>query len=391
MKGIIDVHKAEYGEEPAVVVEVPQVTTLLGAFSEFCSGFALMSTNTQGLRVAVSRRADSQAHVLNSTKKERRKFQLIGIKGRKEDKWCTPVKSICQVLQASELDVPGFNLTIKGQSAVADPPAITAAITSGLLLALDKLFGYKLEINSLMRLAYNSNRFSDSYKARLRDLITIFSSKPGKMIHFDLETYDYSFFPYPFTEESGVGSWFIDCSLPADELSEEVAIFRKEAAAAFIQLKNELPRGTKLRNIPRKEIIQNRNISEDWKRIISFVIEDSAAAEKGYEYLLSGDARQLGKVLSEEQRNLSQSAGLTSPEVDWLVKRGAESDSVCGVTEISVGITGTLVALIERDKEALFGEKLEEYERIFGFKPVMREYIPSGSIRIIPKDEYPSI
>ena len=121
------------------------------------------------------------------------------------------------------------------------------------------------------------------------------------------------------------------------------------------------------------------------------MIEDSAAAEKGYEYLLSGDARQLGKVLSEEQRNLSQSAGLTSPEVDWLVKRGAESDSVCGVTEISVGITGTLVALIERDKEALFGEKLEEYERIFGFKPVMREYIPSGSIRIIPKDEYPSI
>ena len=391
MKGIIDVHKAEYGVEPAVVVEVPQVTTLLGAFSEFCSGHALMSTNTQGLRVAVSRRSDSQVHVFNSTKKERRKFQLIGIKGRKEDKWCTPVKSICQMLQATELDVPGFDLTIKGQSAVADPPAITAAITSGLLVALDNLFDYKLEINSLMRLAYNSNRFSDVYKSRLRDLITIFSSEPGKMIRFDLETYDYSFFPYPFTKESGVGSWFIDCALPADELSEEVAIFRTEACAAFACLKVVMPRGTRLRSIPRKEIIQNRNISEDWKRIISFVINDSAAAEKGYECLLSGDAKQLGKVLTDEQRDLSHSAGLTSPEVDWLVKRGAESDSVCGMTEISVGITGTLVALIERGKEGLFSSKLEEYERIFGFKPVMREYTPSGSIRIIPKDEYPLI
>ena len=42
------------------------------------------------------------------------------------------MKSICQVLQASELSVPGFDLTIKGQSAVADAPSITAAITAGL-------------------------------------------------------------------------------------------------------------------------------------------------------------------------------------------------------------------------------------------------------------------
>ena len=121
------------------------------------------------------------------------------------------------------------------------------------------------------------------------------------------------------------------------------------------------------------------------------MIGDSAAAVKGYEHLLSGDARQLGKVLSEEQRNISHLAGLTSPEVDWLVKRGNESDSIMGVTEISVGITGTLVALMDRGKEQELGEKLEEYERIFGFKPLMREYTPSGSIRIIPHDEYPLI
>ena len=386
MKGIIDAHKAEYGVEPEVVVEVPQVTTLLGAFSEFCSGYALMSTNTQGLRVAVSRRSDSQVHAFNSTKKERKKFQLIGIKPRREDRWCTPVKSICQVLQASELSVPGFDLTIKGQSAVADAPSITAAITAGLLMALDSLCGYHLEINSLMRLAYNSNRFSDSYKSRLRDLITIFSSEPGKMLRFDLESYECTPFEYPFTTGSSVRSWFIDCSLPADELAEEVSLFRAEAKEAFARLKEIAPKGIKLRNLPRKEIIQS-SLSEDWKRLVSFVIEDSAFADKGYEGLLSGDARQVGKLLSSEQHNLSHLAGLTSPEVDWLVKRGSESDSVLGVTEIGVGITGTLVAFIENGKEGLFQEKLEEYERIFGFKPVMREYIPSGSIRIIPKGE----
>ena len=391
MKGIVNVHKAEYGVEPEVVVEVPQVTTLLGAFSDFCSGYALMSTNTQGLRVAVSRRSDSQVHVLNSTKKERKKFQLVAVKARREDRWCIPVKAICATLQSSDYAVPGFNLTIKGQSAVADPPAITAAITSGVLCALNKLLGYGLDANGMMRIAYSANRFPDTYKARLRDLITIFSSEPGRMIRFDLETYSYDFFPYPFTPESGMCSWFIDCSLPADELSEEVAIFREDAKEAFAALRTELPRSARVRNLPRKEIIQSRALTEDWKRIVCFVTEDSAAADKGYQALLAGDAKTLGRLLASEQQNISHLAGLTSPEVDWLVKRGSEVSGVLGVTEISVGITGTLVALVESGSVEAYREKLEEYERIFGFKPVMREYIPSGSIRIIPEDEYPLI
>ena len=391
MKGIVNVHKAEYGSEPAVVVEVPQVTTLLGAFSEFCSGYALMSTNTQGLRVALSLREDSQVHIFNSTAKERKKFQLLAIRPRREDKWCTPVKSICQMLQSMDMTLPGFDITIKGQSAIADEPSVTAAITSGLLLAINEVLGLKLEPNEQMRIAFNSNRYSDVYKSRLRDLITIFSSEPGKMLRFDLESYEYSSFPYPFTANSNTGSWFIDCALPADELSQEVSIFRKDAKEAFECLKSEMPKGTKMRSVSRKDIVENRALSEDWKRIITFITEDSIAAEKGYDALLSGDSKQLGKVLSAEQHNISQLTGLTSPEVDWLVKRGSEMSNVWGVTEISVGITGTLVALMDKEAEVPFREKLAEYERIFGFRPEMREYIPSGAIRIRRADEYPFI
>lgn len=391
MKGIVNIHRSEYGAEPEIVVEVPQVTTLLGAFSEFCSGYALMSTNTQGLRVALTRRSDTQVHIFNSTRKEKRRFQLAAIKARKEDRWCTPVKSLCQMLLSSELPVPGFDLTIKGQSAIADPPAITAAVTAGLLAALNELMGYGLGPNNMVRLAYNSNRYSDVYRSRLRDLITIFSSEPGKMLRFDLESYDYSFFQYPFVSGSGIGSWFVDCSLPAEELAEEVAIFRSEARKAFAALKESMPKGTRLRTVTRKEIIENRALSEEWKRIIIFVLEDSAAAEKGYAALLNQDAGALGRILSAEQSNLSNLAGLTSPEVDWLVKRATEAKGVDGMTEISVGITGTLVTLVDAGCEKQYSEKLAEYERIFGFKPVMREYTPSGSIRIIPEDEYPLI
>ena len=392
MNGIVDVHLAEYGEGPGAVVEVPQVTTLLGAFSGFCSGYALMSTNTHGLRVAVSKRSDSAVHVYNSTKRERKKFQLMAIRPRKEDRWCTVVKSVCQMLQAAELPVAGFNLTFKGQSAVADPPALTAALSSGLILALDRLFGFHLEPNTAMRLAYNANRYSDVYQSRLRDLITIFSADPGKMIFFDLDSYDYAFIDYPFRKGSGVGSYFIDCSLPADELAVEVALFRQNASKAFGMLKSMMPKGSRMRSLTRKELVQSYpSIPEEYKRGIIFVLEDTAAALRGLDCLKAGDAAAMGKLLVEEQRNISQLAELTSPEVDWLVKRGAEMEAIRGVTEVSVGITGTLVVLIDDGSEDIYRKQLEEYERIFGFHPVMREYTPSGSIKVIPEDEYPLI
>ena len=58
-------HRNEYGEEPEVVVDVPGVMTILGSYSDFCDGYALMCTNTQGLRLAISRRADNTVKVYN--------------------------------------------------------------------------------------------------------------------------------------------------------------------------------------------------------------------------------------------------------------------------------------------------------------------------------------
>ena len=106
MDGIGKAHSQEYGVSPAVIVEVPQVTTILGAFSEFCQGYAIMGTNSHGLRVAMSPREDSSVRIFNaSSGTERKKFQLTAIRQRKEDKWGQVVKAICQNMIAAGLGI----------------------------------------------------------------------------------------------------------------------------------------------------------------------------------------------------------------------------------------------------------------------------------------------
>ena len=91
-------------------MEVPQVTTLLGAFAEYCSGYALMSTNDHGLRVALTRRDDNTVRVFNATKGERKKFQLSALKERKEDKWAQIVKAGAERQRRRSLDNGGDSL-----------------------------------------------------------------------------------------------------------------------------------------------------------------------------------------------------------------------------------------------------------------------------------------
>ena len=185
MDGIGKAHSQEYGVSPAVIVEVPQVTTILGAFSEFCQGYAIMGTNSHGLRVAMSPREDSSVRIFNaSSGTERKKFQLTAIRQRKEDKWGQVVKAICQNMIAAGLGINGFDMTFKGQSADADSPTLTGALVSGMIMALNKLYNLGCDKSEMIRLAYGANRFATVYASRLRDLITIFTAEEGKVIFF---------------------------------------------------------------------------------------------------------------------------------------------------------------------------------------------------------------
>ena len=265
MEGTAKAHQGEYGVEPEVLVEVPQVTTLLGAFAEYCKGFSLTSTNSHGLRVALTRRDDNTVRVFNATRGERKKFQLSALKERKEDKWASIVKAVCQTMLSAELDITGFDMTFKGQSAVADAPSLTAAIVSGMVYGLNSLYSLSLDANAMMRLGFSVNRFMTRYGSRLRDLVTLFTAEPGKVIFFDLESYDYSSYDYPFVAENGIGSYFIDCSLPEDELSGEVDIFRENCVKAVKMATPSLPMGEKLRSLssassPRIRLSRRRDL-----------------------------------------------------------------------------------------------------------------------------------
>lgn len=388
MKDIKSNHFKEYSENPEIIVEVPQLTTLFGAFSDFISGFSLMSTNDYGLRVAMSRRQDNAVRVLNVTKQDKKKFQISNIKYRKEDRWANAAKAILnEVVSISGISIPGLNITIKGQSAGGDNSSFTSAIFAGIIYGLNNLFELHLSGDDMVRLAFGANRFSPFYNARLRDLVTIFSAEKGSVVFFDLDSYEYKFQKYPFDDFEGIGSYLISSAIPYSVLTPEEDEFRDECDIIFQALKAKLPRSVKLRDLSEKELRPILfGLSESQRRFAQFVIQDSEFAKKAWEAINASDIDAFSKLLNSQQKNITSKAELSSPEIDWIVRRGLETTGVSSISQVYVGLSGTLLALIDEEGKLAYTNRLEEYERIFGFHAEVRDYIPSGKISIVEAD-----
>ena len=386
MEGVSVYHMEEYGKEPDIVVEVPQVTTLFGAFSEACKGYSLMGLTDHGMRIAITKRSDNTVHIFNYTRQDKKKFVLSSLKYKKEDKWASAFKAILIALQSADFKLYGMDITIKGHTAASDPYCFSYAVFAGMSYALANLNKEKVDTDRLVKICFSANRFDSRYQARLRDLITIFTVKKDTFVFFNLSNYDYKFVDYPFYNRKEVGTYIVDCAIPFQILAPSVEEFRTESFQAMNNLYSVLEnKRVNLFSLSEREIRSLASgLSERERSYCLYIITESILAKKGYEAILKDDYKEYGRLLNLQQRNLINLTELTSPETDWLWKRALEDKKVIGIAQGFVGISGNMFAIIDGIYDVQDNkEKLEEYEHIFGFHPTSRAYLSSDGLRVL--------
>ena len=76
---------------------------------------------------------------------------------------------------------------------------------------------------------------------------------------------------------------------------------------------------------------------------------------------------------------------MSCPEVDWLVKRAAELEGVAGSRMTGLGFGGCAYTIIRRELVEEYKKRLEDYERIFGFRLEVYEVKLSSGAKIVNK------
>lgn len=376
-------HEKEFGIPPDLVTAVPQATTLLGTFSDYINGWSLGCNTADGITLTISGRDDNIVRVVNSTKQDKKKFSLSSIKYRREDKWANAVKAVFFELGRNGIRSGGYNILISGRGCNASPYSLSAEIYAGLTVALNDLLSLGWDRKKLYSLSVEASRFSIQGAARWRDLWLLFFGEEGKMYLFDEKTKsvkDVGFDVYPCR------SLLFNSDIPYSVLTPEYDEFKAGLPDLVSRFVSGLPKDTELRKLSDKEIrYYSSRFSEREKRYIMFLNLSSSSAKNAFDEIQKGNTRGFGSVLSSAQRSLVSNAELTSPELDWIFRRSKENSSVIGMASIDIGIAGSLVAVVDEKSGFPNNQRVDEYERIFGFHPSVADFSPSSSVEIIGK------
>lgn len=373
----VENHKKEFGEAPVLSFEVPQPTVLIGQFSDLIESHSLLCLTDQGLSMSFSPRSDNVIRIVNTVRQDKKKFTYPNIKFRREDRWANAVKAVLYELAKENIKIGGYNILISGRGAGADSWSLTSSLYIGTLYGISKLENLNLSKEKILELSKKANSFSPSNQARLRDLWILINARLGKIYLWSEKKEEGEEIVY---EGSGQKSFIVSSALPFSVLTPEEDEFRIEAKEVLASMESKSVNLSDIRRLTEKEARTMASRYPDReRRCLTHLVVENECCQKAREAIEKKDLPSFGKVLFSLQRSIVENAELSSPELDWIWRRGQECDGVLGLCLIGLGIAGSFLAVVDGRASNLYARKEEEYERIFGFRSTIRPFIPLGS------------
>lgn len=380
-----DMHGKECGRNPEVVCRVPGVCTLLGSFSEYCEGWALLGTTSVMTSIAISRRPDTTVRLFNASMNDRKRFSLNSVRYRKEDRWGSCIKGAINEVFGDGAILSGMDITCSGQLLTGgENDAVNRSLATATVLALDKLYGLKLSMQDVIRLSYQAiTRFAGA-PARMSEMVTMLQCPPGKVLLFDLENVHYQEISWPFGNVSSpYCSALVESRIAPQALQEEKESRREETKAAFQHLRLAASVSGPIRDFPLSDIEERAvPISDGERAICGYVLEQSREALSAADCLRQKDAPGFARIMVRNQNGLRDRMEMTCPETDWLVRRVSETQGCIGAMQIADGLAGSLLLLVDKEGMEAYKNHLVDYEHIFGFHPSWRIWQSKGSVSV---------
>ncbi|MCR5731628.1 MAG: hypothetical protein K6G51_01640 [Sphaerochaetaceae bacterium] len=364
----------------------------MGAFSDFCKGYCITGTGALALRVAVSRRDEAVVSLYDATRNEKKQFSINALKFKKEDKWANYIKGVLSLLISDGHRIPcGLNITLKGALLYCDELTLSSALSIGLINALNELFSFKLDKNSIIRISHQAlNQYSNIHP-RVRDLITMLYAEEGKVIYFDLTSMNYRLIDYNFSDfdKNEACGIIVDPQIPPQILRNDIEETRQDAHDCCVNLAKCITDGTPIRDISIRELKSHviTGITEHERRTSEHVILESIKVQRGVSNLERGYAQGFGRALSDVYISMRDTFNIVCPEVDWLMKRAGEIREVYGGSLVSNGALGSIYLILTKSALEEYTQKFSDYEMIFGFKPEMRTFIPHGPATVVKVEQ----
>ena len=380
MEDIIRSHKEIYGEKPLVIASAPGRVNLIGEHTDYNDGFVLPMAIDFSVMVAVSPRKDQNLKFYSVDFNDKKRTSISNLRYKREDRWANYPKGMINVILSKGYRVGGINLTIKGNVPVSAGLSSSAALEIATGFAIRELF--KLDISGL-EMAAAARDAEDSFVGVHCGVMDQFISCLAREEHvmlIDTRTLEFRQIPLKLnTAKILITNSNVPRALIDSEYNQ-----RREECEKCVALLNTRKSGSALRDYTAADLRDSLGlIPESTRKRCLHVVEENQRVLDAEIALKRNNFSTLGKLMNRSHESLRDLYEVTCPELDWLVKRAWETEGVYGSRMTGAGFGGCTVSIIEEGSIQLYEEKIEQYERIFSFKPEIYICKPRSGAKII--------
>ncbi|GHV56779.1 galactokinase [Spirochaetia bacterium] len=386
MLDIGPIHRKEYEldddrSEPVVIAEAPGRIHYLGEHGEPKAGLYLSSAIDRYVRVAVSQRKDNSLRFYAADLGERKRTTLVNLKYKREDRWANYIKAAIHVFAELGYPVKGLNFTICGDI----PQQVGLASSSAIEVAA------AVALRGLLKAAVNERELL----ARLTAAQEVFFGKNTSPVDY-LVALSARKDQFLIVDEAGLvvkrvkstlskhHILIMDSRVPRMGVEEELKQRRQDIKKG-LELLSRKKEGATLRDFAAMDLMESMgDLPEKIRRRSMHVVQEIRRVYDAETALKNGDFAALTRIFSHSHESLRDLYEVSCPEIDWLVKRAQEIDGVLGSRMTGQGFGGCTYTIIREDAIEEFRQRLEDYERIFGFRPVIYEVRPATGSRLVP-------
>ena len=370
MNDIVRLHKDEYGQEPEIIASAPATINLIGEHTDYNDGQVMEFAVDRYLSVAISRRQDQGLRFYTADLNERKRTTIPNLKYKREDRWANYQKGVLHELIQLGYKLTGMEFTISSEI----PPGIgmgsSAALGVATAFGVSKLLNAGLSDFQIIQSAAMAESAFMGIEQPLTDQFVSTVAQKDHIVLLDLHTLNYEYIAYDFPEDELV---LTASNVPIVSPHEELRERRMKCGECVNMLKNR-KLGTRLSEFTSFDLHNSMGmVPEDLRRVCIHVIEENERVAEAASFLKRGELESFGRLMNRSHESLRDNYEVSCPEIDWLVKRAWEIEGVLGSRLTGPGFGGCTLSLVQREVLDEYKEKIQEYDRIFGFSPEVTE------------------
>ncbi len=364
---IANIFTSTFGHQPEIIVRAPGRINLLGEHTDYNDGFVLPAAIDKSMLLAVSANNNKRLRVFAADVDETIEVS-INEPDHQNKGWAKYLVGVCNLLSNKGYDVKGIDCVFNSNIPIGAGLSSSAALTTGFVTAIDKLFNFNIDKTDIIKLAQQAEHEYAGVKCGIMDQFACVFGKKDKAIRLDCRTLDHQYIPAHIPDYQLI---LCDTQVKHSLASSEYNTRRQECEKIVELLKEPEPGITNLRDVTPETIYKYQHLfTEKLFHRGKYVTEENFRVLQACKHLEQGKTEAFGQLMFETHAGLSNEYEVSCKELDVLVDYAKHSGYAAGARMMGGGFGGCTLNLVQEEFLDKFIDGIDfNFQNEFGSKP----------------------